>query len=89
MGPEVAEAFGGQRLRRAFRHSAGHQAAHSVAHKAADLVQRPAGQAIDREGVIGAVGQVLEGIQQGTIQIEDRCVISHVRPPFRRTARRR
>ena len=88
MGPEVVETFGGQRLRRTLGHSTGHQAAHSVAYKAADLVQRPAGQAIDREGVIGAVGQILEGIQQSAVQVEDRGVISHISPPFRRTARR-
>ncbi len=89
VGPEIAEAFGGQRLRGALGHSTGDEPAHSVAHKAADLVQGPAGQAVDCEGVIGAVGQVLEGVQQGAVQVKDRGVKSHVNPPFRRTVRHR
>ena len=81
VGPEIGQHLMLQGLVRALRHRPVDQQPHAVAHEAADLLHRAGGQVVERQGVIGAVGQVLQGVQQGAVQIENGGMILHKRSP--------
>ena len=59
-------------LRVIFRHAHGlhDQVSGAVAHKAADLRFAPFREAELPQGVIGSIGQVTQGVQQGAVQIK-------------------
>ena len=52
------------------------KAAHPVPHKGADVFQAPGGKSTDGQGVVGAVGQILQRVEQSTVQIKDYSIIS-------------
>ena len=62
------------------RHGTRHQLAHTVADKGAHLVQAALWQTDGAQGGVAAVRQILEGVQQGPVEIKDAGFYAHHKP---------
>ena len=61
------EAFGGQ----VRRHGVLHEETDAVAQHLAHLSRAAQGQSVSAQGVVDAVGQVLQRVEQGAVEVED------------------
>ena len=83
VGPEISQTPGLQFFRGSLGHGTVNEQAYAVAHKAAYLIQRAGGQFVEGQSIVGTVGQILKGIQQGAVQIENHGGIgNHNKPPY-------
>ena len=67
VGAEVGQDAGFHLLGRPLGHGPVDEAPHAVAHEAANLLQRSGGHPLKRQSVIGAVGQILKGVQKRAV----------------------